>query len=220
MASIYKYVTEERFALDLIEKGKVFMQTLATFQGYEDEDVRRDPDDGRLRFQPDGGLPINIEGREPEVWANWRATFSVKSADMFVYCLSTVRSEELAERFDSRFCVEFLNPISLVSRIRNVVRLRSAMDRAIFFQKVEYRNQQVPPGVAWALPHQVAFVKPEEWAWQNEFRVIVGKKGVFALHNLEMQLETGPPQRAPRADSQPLILTIGSMARVAKIIRF
>lgn len=220
MVPIYKYVTEERFALALIERGQVFMQTLATFQGYEDEGVRRDPDDGRLRFQPDDGLHINIEGREPEVWANWRATFSVNSADMFVYCLSTVRSEELAERFDSRFCVEFLNPISLISRIRSMIRLRSAMDRAIFFKEVEYRAQQTTPGVRWALPEQVAFVKPEGWAWQNEFRVVAGKKGVFAVHNLDMQLETGPQPLAPPVDSEPLVLTVGSMARVANLIRF
>jgi len=220
MAPIYKYVSEERFALALIESGQVFMQTLATFQGYEDEDVRRDPDDGRLRFQPDGGLLINIEGRGQEVWPNWRATFSVKSADIFVYCLSTVRSEELAERFESRFRVEFLNPISLVARIRNMIRLRSAMDRAVFFKEVEYRAQQAPPGVQWALPEQVAFVKPLGWAWQKEFRVVVGKRGVFAVHNLDMQLENGPQQLAPRVHNEPLILTVGSMARVANLIRF
>ncbi len=220
MAPIYKYVTEERFALALIERGQIFMQTLATFQGYEDEDVRRDPNDGRLRFQPDGGLPINFEGKESEVWENWRATFSVKSVDMFLYCLSTVRSEELAERFNSRFCVEFQNPLSLIGRIRRMIRLRSAMDRTIFFKEVEYRAQQAPPGVRWALPEQVAFVKPEGWAWQNEFRVVVGKKGAFAVHNLDMQLETGPQRLAPRVDHKPLILTVGNMARVTNLIRF
>ena len=220
MAPIYKYVSEERFALALIERGQVFMQTLANFRGYEDEDVRRDPDDGRLRFQPDGGPPINFEGKEPQVWKDWRATFSVKSSDMFLYCLSTVRSEEIAERFESRFCVEFPNPMSLIGRIRDKVRLRSAMDRAIFFREVEYRAQQAPPGVRWALPEQVAFIKPEGWAWQNEFRVVVGKKGVFAVHNLDMQLQTGPDQLAPRADHDPLILTVDSLARVANLIRF
>lgn len=220
MAPVYKYLSEECFALSLIENGQVFMQTLATFRGYEDEDIRRDPDDGRLRFRPDGGLPVHFEGRQPEVWERWRATFSVKSEEIFVYCLSTVRSEELAERFNSRFCVEIQNPINLISKIRNAVRLRSTMDRKVYFKKVEYRAEQAPPGVLWALPEQVAFVKPVGWAWQNEFRVVVGKKGVFADHNLDMRLETGIQPLAPPVDNDPLILTLGSMARVTKLIRF
>lgn len=71
MASLFKYVSEDIFARALMERGEVFMQTLANFRSYEDNDVRRDPNDGRLRYQPADGLRLNIEGREPGVaWAN------------------------------------------------------------------------------------------------------------------------------------------------------
>ena len=61
--ALYKYVSEERFARALIERGEVFMQTLANFRGYEDNDIRQDPNDGSLRYEPAGGLPIQFAGR-------------------------------------------------------------------------------------------------------------------------------------------------------------
>ena len=220
MPPIYKYLSQERFALALREEGQVFMQTLSNFRGYEENDARRDPEDGRLRFQPRGGLPIHFEGREPEVLIGWAATFSVKADDMFAYCLSTIQSAELAERFEAPFCVEITNPIRFISQIRSRIRLRSAFDKKVHFGSVEYRQHEVPPGAQWALPQKVAFVKPEGYALESEFRVVVGRKGAFEIHNLDMKLETGPQPMAPRVQQEPLILKIGNISRISNLIRF
>ena len=220
MPPIYKYVSQERFAHSLMEEGHVFMQTLATFRGYEENDARRDPDDGRLRFQPREGLEVQFEGREPEVLANWAATFSVKADDMFIFCLSKILSQELAERFEAPFCVEIKKPIGFISRIISKVRLRSAMDKAVHFGDVEYRQREAPPEARWALPDRVAFVKPEGYALENEFRVVVGKKGVFDVHNVEMKLETGPQPLAFQVRQEPLTLKIGDLSSITNLHRF
>jgi hypothetical protein len=105
---------------------------------------------------------------------------------MFVFCLSKTRSEELAARFKAPFCVEISNPIKFIGQLKSKVRLRSTMDKFVHFAGVEYRQHEAPPGATWALPEQVAFVKPEGYAIENEFRVVVGKKGVFDVHNLAL----------------------------------
>ncbi len=222
MSSLFKYVSEENFAQGLIERGEIFMQTLANFRGYEDNDVRRDRDDGRLRYEPAGGLLVNVEGREDEPpWQGWRFTSSIKPEDVYVYCLSTERSEELARKFESPFCIEITNPITLIARIRGSVRLRSSLERnRLFFGEVEYRSVEAAPAADWALPEKIAFIKPEDWSWQHEYRILVGKKGVFNIENVHLTLETGPGAIAPFADNPPLMLRVGNIARIATLHRF
>jgi hypothetical protein len=221
-APLFKYVSEERFAQSLIERGEVFMQTLANFRGYEDNDVRRDPDDGRLRYQPLEGLPINFEGKEPtEPWKGWRLTSSVKEEDVYVYCLSTEKSAQLAKRFESPFCVEIYNPTSFVGRIRRSVRLRSQLERRqLYFGSVDYRSLEVVPTIDWALPEKIALIKPEAWAWQNEFRIVVGKKDAFDVENVRMTLETGLPNSAPINNHPPLMLSLGDLSRHSRMHKF
>lgn len=222
MAPLFKYVSEEKFALAFMNRGEVFMQTLANFRGYEDNDVRRDPDDGRLRYQPADGLPVNVEGRESEApWAGWRLTSSVKEEDVYIYCLSTEKSEYLAQRFESPFCVEIENPIGLIGRIRRSVRLRSQLERKqIYHGSVDYRNLEVIPTVDWALPEKIGFMKPEGWDWQCEYRIIVGKRGAFDVENVRMTLETGPQPITPIVNHPPLVLTLGDFSRGTRLHRF
>ena len=220
--ALYKYFSEERFARALIERGEVFMQTLANFRGYEDNDVRRDPNDGQLRYEPAGGLPIQFEGREAnEPWHGWRFTSSVKEEDVYVYCLSTERSGELAERFESPFCVEICNSVSLIGRIRRKVQLRSQLERKhLYADPVDYRSVEAIPAADWALPEKVAFIKPEGWSWQQEYRVLVGKKGAFDAENVRLSLQTGPQPLAPLANHPPLILTLGDLSGITELHRF
>ena len=222
MAPLFKYFSELGFALALIERGEIFMQPLANFRGYEDNNVRRDRDDGRLRYQPSDGLPVNIEGSEhDEPWEGWRLTSSVKEEDVYVYCLSTAKSEHLAQRFESQFCVEIENPVGLIGRIRRSVSMRSRLERnQIYHGPVDYRGLEVIPNADWALPEKIAFMKPEGWDWQLEYRVLVGKKRAFDVENVRMTLETGPQPIAPIVNHPPLVLRLGDFSRSAQLHRF
>jgi hypothetical protein len=55
---LYKYLAEEEYARALIDKGKVFARPLTYFRAFEDELVRGDPDDGKLRYEPEEGLRL------------------------------------------------------------------------------------------------------------------------------------------------------------------
>lgn len=219
---LYKYVSEERFARNLIERGEIFMQTLANFRGYEDNDVRRDANDGLLRYEPASGLPIQFAGRENNApWQGWRFTSSVNEEDIYVYCLSTEKSAELAERFESPFCVEIRNPASLIGRISRKVQLRSQLDRKLLpHGPVDYRNAEAAPAADWALPEKVALIKPEGWGWQNEYRIVIGKKGAFDVENVKLALQSGPQPLAPVANHPPLILTVGDLSSITELHKF
>ena len=220
---IYKYLSEEIHARALIETGQTFMRPLSYFRAVEDELVRGDPDDGKLRYEPEEGLVLTKENGEViGMPAGWRFRASVRADKMFVYCLSTELSAEIAERFKCPFCVEIKAPSSLLGRITRHVQLRPKLDRArVYSGDVDYRSLRAAPGIDWALPQRVAFIKPQGWAWQKEYRIVVGRKGAFAVENVECALENcfGEAPLAPAAQ-EPLIMHIGSLSKLAELHRF
>lgn len=222
MPPLYKYVTEERFASALIEQGQVYMQTLAAFQAYEDSDVRRDRSEGSLHFQPSEGLKITKEGGEVVVLQpNWRLVSSAASSDIYAYCLSTERSEALAEQFNSPFCVEITNPRHLISRIKSRVALRTQLERGqVYHGIVEYRRPDTPPVVKWALPEQISFLKPEAWRWQREYRIVVGRRGAFDVENVQVSLQSKEMYQVPDSIRGPLSLKVGNLSRITSLHRF
>lgn len=219
MASIYKYVSAEGFARALIEKGQLCLRSLAYFRAYEDASVRGDPHDGKLRYEPESGLALTKDsGEVVTLPPGWRFRASVRPEDIFAYCLSLERSEILAERFESPFCVEIKDVDALFAGIKASVRLRSKLDRRnVHRGLVEYRDLAHAPGTDWALPEKVAFIKPQDLAWQAEYRMIVGRKGAFAAENVDLALENPLSDHPVVAVGDPLILSVGDLSRIAQL---
>ncbi len=220
-ASIFKYLPKEEYAQALIEKGQLRFSTLAFFRAFEDGSVRGDPDDGKLQYKPEGGLTITKQGGEVfQLDRRFRA--SVKANDIFVYCMSNQLSEKLAERFESPFCAEIKHPIGFIGRIRRSVRMRSRLDHAnVHFGPVDYRTLDIQPGADWALPEKVAFIKPEAFVWQNEYRVVLGNKGAFGVENVELALESEGAINGPsEADHNPLVFNVGDLSKITELYRF
>jgi hypothetical protein len=219
--ALYKYLASEAYARALIDKGEVFMRPLSYFRGFEDELVRGDPDDGKLRHSPEGGLVITKESGEVVDMPGWRFRASVQADDIFVYCLSTELSAEIAAKFECPLCVEIIEPIRLLGRISTDVRLRSRLDRHVYSQEIDYRALAVAPGIDWALPERVAFIKPDGWAWQKEHRIVVGRKDAFAVENVDLALEAegGVPMPAMAAPD-PLVLRVDNLSKMTTLHRF
>jgi hypothetical protein len=94
------------------------------------------------------------------------------------------------------------------------------LDRNVYWGPVEYRDLAVAPGGDWALPEKVAFIKPHTWAWQTEYRIVVGRRGAFAVENVDLALENGPGDLSTAAAGNPLILAVGDLSRIAQLHRF
>lgn len=196
--------------------------SLAYFRAYEDELVRGDPDDGKLQFKPADGLTLTKSDGEIVHLPSHRFRSSIRAEEIFVFCASGHRSEKLAQRFESAYCVEIKNPVAFLGRIRSGVRLRSRLDRRhVYAGPIDYRSMEAEPGAAWALPEKVAFIKPPGWSWQDEYRIVIGNKGAFDVENVELALETGSQgAEAGGVKPDPLTMNLGNLAHIAELHRF
>lgn len=223
MSSIYRYLTQEQHALDLMQKASVFLNTLAFFRRCED-DARGDPHDAQLRYQPDGGLTLNnlTRGQAMQLPEGSQFVSSAKADQLFVYCLSQTKSQALAQEFQAPFCVEIKDPVRFIGRIARAVRLRTRLDRnRIFSGPVAYRSVKAEPLVDWALPQRVAIIKPDTYAGQDEFRVVVGIKGAFSVENVELTVRLDPLEpHTPAPVGEPLIMKLGDLSGITELHRF
>jgi len=220
VTSIFKYLTEEAHAVALIERGEIWLKPLAAFREMEDGGVRGDASDGKLQYAPGPILEITKESGEVVQLPGYRFTSAAKAEDIFVYCVSGSLTKELAAEFHSPFCVEIKDPVRLLSRIRSHVRLRSKLDQQIYHGAVEYRKLETVPVIDWALPERIAFMKSEDYARQDECRIVLGKKGAFAVENVDLQLEAGTASAATGKAHEPLVLKLGDLSRICELHRF
>lgn len=223
MTSIYRYLTEEQHALDLMNKGSVFLNTLAFFRQCED-DARGDPHDAQLRYQPEGGLALTnvTRGHALQLPDGSQFVSSIKADQMFVYCLSLTKSEALAGQFNAPFCVEIKNPVRFIGRMARMVQLRSRLDRnRILSSPLTYRSVITEPLADWALPERVAFIKPETYAEQDEYRIVVGMKGAFSAENVDLTIRLDPLEPHPLVPiGEPLIMKLGDLSTISELHRF
>ena len=223
MTSIYRYFTDEQRALDLMQRGIVFLNTLAYFRRCED-DARGDPHDAQLRYQPEGGLPLTnvTTGQAMQLPSGSQFVSSAKADQLFVYCLSQTRSESLAREFKAPFCVEIKDAVHFIGRISRMVLLRSRLDRnRILRGPVTYRSVKAEPMADWALPERVAFIKPESYAGQDEYRIVVGVKGAFSVENVELTIRMEPLEAHPPGQTgEPLIMKLGDLSKITELHRF
>ncbi len=219
--SIFKYFTMESHARAFIDKGEILLRPLTYFRAYEDDNVRGDLRDGQLNYIPECGLRITKEDGSVIIVEGGRFTSSAKCDDIFVFCASNEKSQFLAKRFGSSFCVEITEPDHLISRLKSRAHPTSKLDyKQIYSGKVVYRNHDQEPDADWALPERLAFLKAEEFAWQDEFRIAVGKRGAFDPNMVECTIETALhiPIVQPPLQSK-LVLTISSLGDFSRMYR-
>jgi hypothetical protein len=217
--SIFKYLPEERFALALVSEGELHMKPLSHFRRVEDQEIRGDPNDAVLNYAPSGGLQLHEPHGKRLPPGEWYFRSEPKE-EIFVFCTSTELSAELANRFRSPFCVEITDPETLLARIRSRAHPSSKLDyERTVGDLVNYRENSSPPGSTWALPDKLALTKAASFAWQKEHRIAVGRRGAFDFENVTTALQKGTA-RISETDVQPLLLRVGTLAKVARLHRF
>jgi hypothetical protein len=118
--------------------------------------------------------------------------------------------------------VEINDPVRLIGRISRKLQLRSRLDRTrILSGPVTYRSVKTEPLADWALPERVAFMKPETYAAQDEYRIVVGIKGAFTVENVELTIRMEPLEAHPLASTgEPLIMKLGDLSGITALHRF
>ncbi len=218
--SIFKYFTEEAHALALINKGELMLQPLSHFRRREADGVRGDPCDGILRYAPQGGLIMNKEYGQIIPLEGGSFNSSVNQNDIFVYCASNQKSADLAEKF-GLFCVEIPDTDVLVRRLKMRAHATSQLDyEQLVCGKVDYREHSGEPGPDWALPERLVLIKPKDFAWQDEFRIAIGKKGTMEFENVGLTIQTGPTAQVFEPVHAPIKVKIGQLVDLVTLHRF
>lgn len=198
--------------------GRLLLRSLSHFRALEaQEGGRGDGRDGILTYKMEGGLPLTFSDGRTQVFDG--SFIAVPRHDIFVLCSSNQLSPHLAERF-GRFCVE-VNPEVLIARLRQRANAKAQFDyEQIVSSNVDYRANDIPPGVDWALPERLALKKPTSFSWQQEHRIALPTRGAFTVEAVDVLLHSGdePPPIAKVAASA-VIIKVGNLANHAKLHR-
>ncbi len=160
---LFRYFSEEAYARAFIDKGEVYLRPLAYFQAFEDRAgagrSRRRHVAPRARDRS-GGLTKRTGRSSRAAGGLAFPALRPKGKMNFVYCLSLERSEHLAAKFKSPFCVEVRDPIrdSLQADRRPCV-CRSRLDPRVYQPNGRLSQLASPhPASIGRSPERVAFI--------------------------------------------------------------
>ncbi|PHV38586.1 hypothetical protein [Janthinobacterium sp. BJB304] len=222
MSSVYKYIPEQYVANFL--RGEVLFRSLSYFRDLEDEEkkVRGDMYEGtRLHQKPEGlDLMLNDDPKPTIMQGSFESR--VQSDDIFVFCLSTVLSTDLANDFKTTACIEIHNPSYLIGRIRSALERRpSVKNKKLLHDTVQYYGPEQEVGVAWALPDRIAMSKTRDYEWQSEYRLAFSIKNAFEIGTTQHAFVLPNREWEKLPSSYPeMLLKVGDLRRCCKVWEF
>jgi hypothetical protein len=218
MPSLYRYFSE-RNAQSFIERGEVLFRSLSYFRDYEDGGVRSDEHEGTLVHLPTDGLKVNKVATGEVVALPHQMEASAKEDDIFIYCLSTELSKEIAQRFSAEVVVEIHDQTRFLALVRSSMALRKRLQVSkLVSQPVRYYEWHEPPIVDWALPERIAMRKPMSFGWQKEHRIAVPLGDAFGVENVSVNLVLPGTKRPRRPTPHPsVLLKLGNLSKICSV---
>ena len=189
---LYKYFSNREWAEEFLD-GNLYFNSLGYFRDYEDEEVRRDKNEGTSLYHPPEGLVVNNYTKKKRVTLQgWAFRSTVKVEEVFVLCASRSRSEKMRDRFKAVVMVEIAKIGTLCERIERALPGGSTFRAG----KVNYYDPTQPPDTLWALPDDIARSKVNSYRWQDEFRFLFSPTDALAFEKVITQLTSGEQQEA------------------------
>ena len=221
MPVLYKYLPAKHIDA-FIRKGEVLFRALSYFRDYEDAQIRGDKFEGTKPYRPKGGLEITLADTQEKLVMPHSFESAANEDDIFVFCMSTTLSADLAAQFKADACVEIFNPAGFIAGIRAaLLRRPSIKDKTLMHGEVTYYSATDPPIVDWALPEKIAMSKLNYYSSQKEFRIAYSINDAFKVENTRLRLVAPGERRLPRASAHPEnLLKLGCLSRVCKTHRF
>lgn len=124
--SLFRYISSE-YAESFVEKGEMLFRALSYYRDYDDDGVRADDLEGTRVHLPSDGLKITKVNTGEIISLPHRFESSAKEGDIFVYCLSTIFSDSLAEKFKADTCIEILDSAKLLALVRSALLRRPSI---------------------------------------------------------------------------------------------
>ncbi len=221
MQILYKYLPAKHIDA-FVRRGEVLFRALSYFRDYEDAQIRGDEFEGTKLFRPkDGNVITFVDTQEKRVLPH---TFesSANEDDIFIFCMSTIFSADLAAQFNADACVEILNPAVFIAGVRAaLLRRPSIKNKTIIHGEVKYYSASDSPMVDWPLPERIAMSKLNYYYPQNEYRIAFSVNDAFKFGNTRLRLVAPGERRPSRVSAHPeRLLKLGNLSRLCKIHRF
>jgi len=135
---LYKYLPEN-YVDAFVREGAILFRALSYFRDYEDAQVRGDKFEGAKLYRPPRGLEITLTATGEKRLLPHSFESTANEDDIFVFCLSTMLSAELAEQFQTSVCVEISNPAKLIAGVRAaLLRRPSVKNKMLVHGEVKY----------------------------------------------------------------------------------
>lgn len=221
MSSLYKYLPA-KYVDAFVRDGAVLFRSLSYFRDYEDAQVRGDEFEGTRLHRPHGGLEITLTATQQKVVLPHSFESSANEDDIFVFCLSTVLSADLAAQFQANACIEIQSPSRFLASVRDaLLRRPSIKSKILVHGEVKYYTPDQPPVIDWALPEKIAMSKLSAYMPQHEYRIAFAVNDAFRVENTRLRLVSPGERRAPRAESHPeRVFKLGNLTKLCKVHHF
>lgn len=221
MPSLYKYLPA-KYVESFVREGAILFRSLSYFRDYEDAQVRGDVFEGTRLYRPQSGLEITLTTTQQKVILPHSFESSANEDDIFVFCLSTALSADLASQFQATACVEIRNPSRLIAGVRDaLLRRPSIKSKMLVHGEIRYYTEDQPPIIEWALPERIAMSKLSVYMSQQEYRLAFAVNGAFRVETSRLRLVSPGERRAPRTTSHPeRLFKLGSLATLCKAHQF
>jgi hypothetical protein len=221
MPPLYKYLPA-KYVDGFTRRGEILFRALSYFRDFEDAQTRGDEFEGTRLHLPKTGLAVTISKTQEKISLPHALESAVNEDDIFVFCLSTILSAELATQFKAEACVEIINPARFISGIRAALQRRpSVKNKDLVCGGVKYYNKEDLPIVDWALPERITMSKLRSYEGQCEYRIAFAINDAFAVHNTRLRLAVPGERRLPPSPTHPMhLLKLGSLQKFCKVHRF
>jgi hypothetical protein len=218
MQTLYRYLKPDRVD-SFVGAGSLLMRSLSFYRDYEDAGVRADPFEGTLAHRPLDGLKATIVETGEVRPLPYTFESTAREDEIFVYCVSSELSADIAKKFETPVCVEIHKPIQFLHRLRTALALRARIRaNALVHGDVRYYELHEPPIVDWALPQRIAMRKPSHFSWQGEYRFAVPRGEAFSVENVSVKLVPLGAARPPRTSAHPSMqLKLGDLSRLCRV---
>lgn len=211
---LYRYFDQLQWVDDFLD-GKLLFRPLSYYRAYEDHQVRGDKNEGVAVFQPVGGLVVTkLTQGAPFTQPNHRFESAVKQNEIWAYCMSRVRTAELAAEFGAVACVEILDVRAFCRRVKEAL----PTDAEFFAKRVEYYRVTDAASPRWALPELIVNSKQHTFFRQAEFRLVFSTTGALRFENVALRLVQGDgtaPPSPPGLDNQ--LISVGSLQDICLV---
>lgn len=219
MKPVFKYFSNREFVDSFLNEGTVFFNSLSYFTACE-EDQLRDEEEGSLLYQPTMGLQVNNLTSRSHFHLNGALISKVRSTHrIYVFCTSLTRSNGLAQRFKSKYCLEISDIDEFERRLRKKMRdpVQRLKNRILLSGAVSYSSETEEPGPNHALPEKIIFRKHKSFSVEDEYRLAFSlDKNAFDPYNVDYSI--GQFTAKLEKLGRPRILKIGPLLDICKLV--